>query len=80
MTEKSAIYIGRAGDVTATVYKCNGVFTHYRVALGLRSVTEPEFAPEQLEMVREALKQAELFLRYQEQLDRMIRCPGCGDG
>jgi hypothetical protein len=81
MSDPAPIHVAQAGGVTATVYKIPGFLrTEYRVAVNIPDVGTLDCGPDQLRPARQALEQAEFFIRHEEQVQRMNRCPGCGDG
>jgi len=80
MSNKTPIHVARAGTVIASIYKEGEHDATYRVAVGRAGDSSPEYSPDELSFVRSAVEQAEYFIRYQEQMGRMLRCPGCGDG
>ena len=80
MSDPIRVHVVEAGSVTATVYKIPGFHTDYRVTVQIADAGTLACGPDQLRPARQALEQAELFIRHEEQIQRMNWCPGCGDG
>lgn len=80
MSEATPVHVVQAGGVTATVFKIPGFQTDYRVTVEIPDAGILKCDPGELRPARDALEQAELFIRHEEQIARMNWCPGCGDG
>ncbi len=80
MPDATPIHVVQAGGVTATVYRIPGFQPGYRVTVQVPDSSTLECGPEKLRPAREVMEQAEYFIRHEEQVQRMNRCPGCGDG
>lgn len=80
MSDPVCVHVVEAGGVTATVYKIPGFRAEYRVTVQIPDAGTLACAVDQLRSARQALEQAELFIHYDEQVQRMNWCPGCGDG
>jgi len=75
-----AVHTVKAEGVLAIVYRLSGLEPQYRVTIEVPGVGTLECGLDHLRPARQALEQAELFIRHEEQMARMNRCPGCGDG
>lgn len=75
-----AVHTVKAESVIAVVYRLGGFEPQYRVTVAVPGKGTLECGPDELRPARQALEQAELFIRHEEQMARMNRCPGCGDG
>ena len=80
MSDPTPIHVVEARGITATVYRIPGFRKDYRVTVKIPHAGTLECGPDQLGPARQALEQAEYFIRHEEQVERMSRCPGCGDG
>ncbi len=81
MNASRPIHVVRRGPVTATVHRLAGFVPEYRVTVAFAAASGAiECGLDDLRPAREALEQAEHFIRYEQQLARMNPCPGCGDG
>jgi len=80
MTNESPIHIARAGTVIAAVYMDSALAISYGVTVGKDTDELAVFTLEELCLLHQAVEQAEYFIRYQEQMGRMLWCPGCGNG
>ena len=80
MANETMIHVAMAGTVQVAVYRDHSGQADYHVRLTRASHDPPSFGPDELAMVCEAIKQADLFIKYDEQIARMNWCPGCGNG
>ena len=74
------IHTATVGGVTAIVHRVDGREPDYFVTVASSENGHALFLPEQLGAFQEAVNQADMFIKYQEQIARMNWCPGCGDG
>ena len=74
MPESALVHRTTVGVVTADVCCRNGSQPEYHVVF-----PREQFAAEELLMLRDAVMQAEMFIRHQEQLALMAGCLGCGE-
>lgn len=80
MATTTAIHVARAGAVTAAVYKEDTLQTRYCVVLAGGQGAQVVLTEDELGQVLSALRDAEYFIRFEQQMAQMLRCPGCGDG
>lgn len=80
MLDATPIHVVEQGGVIATVYKIPGFQTEYRVTVQVADSGTLECGPDELRSARKVMEQAEYFIRHEEQMAQMMRCPGCGDG
>ena len=74
MPESALVHRATIGTVAVNVYCQDGSRSEYHVVL-----PREQFAAEELLRLRNAVKQAEMFIHQQEQLALVADCLGCGE-
>lgn len=74
MPQSALVHRTMVGTVVVNVCCHDGSRPVYHAVL-----PREQFAAEELLMLRDAVKQAEMFIRGQEQLPLAAGCPGCGE-
>lgn len=81
MTASVPVHSVTVETVTATVFRVDTGWTpDYFVTLESTSGEGAPFRADELHAFQEAVDQADMFIKLQEQIARMNWCPGCGDG